>query len=64
LAGIIAGFAVDALWYAFLASETGIYEIVPGFIAGTIALVIVSKCTAAPSAEVLEKFEKAKEKQN
>ena len=63
LAGIIAGFAVDALWYAFM-SWTLIYEIVPGFAAGTIVMVIVSKCTAAPSAEVLAKFEEAKKTQN
>ena len=64
LAGIIAGFVVDALWYAFMSAQTGIYEIVPGFAAGVIALVIVSKCTAAPGAEVLAKFEEAKKEQN
>ena len=61
LAGIITGFAVDALWYIFL-SGTGIYEIVPGFIAGLLMTVIVSLLTAAPSAEVVEVFEKAQHK--
>ena len=59
LAGIIAGFAVDIAWYIFL-PWTGIYEIIPGFFAGIVCLVIVSLLTAAPSAEVVEKFEAAK----
>ena len=54
------GFLVDALWYAFLA-KTGIYEIIPGFIAGMIATVIVSLLDKAPSAEVVALFEKTKD---
>ena len=59
LAGIIAGFAADAIWYIFM-SWTRVYEIIPGFIAGTLVLYLVSKFTAAPSAEVESDFEKAK----
>ncbi len=59
LAGIIAGFVADILWYIFLA-ETRIYEIVPGFIAGFIVLVIVSKLTKAPEADVIADFEAAR----
>lgn len=62
-AGIIAGFATDALWLAFLSGPTGLYEIIPGFIVGLIAAVVVSALTPAPSKEVLEMFEKAKTKQ-
>ena len=62
-AGIIAGFATDALWLAFLSGPTGLYEIIPGFIVGLIAAVVVSVLTPAPSKEVLEMFEKAKAKQ-
>lgn len=62
-AGIIAGFATDALWLAFLSGPTGLYEIIPGFIVGLIAAVVVSVLTPAPSKEVLEMFEKAKSKQ-
>ncbi len=62
LAGIIAGFAVDALWYAFM-SWTLIYEIIPGFITGGVAVVVVSYCTAKPSEEVLALFAKARAKQ-
>ena len=59
LAGIIAGFLVDILWYVFLA-HTGLYEIIPGFIAGSLAAVIVSLLQKKPSEEVEELFEKAR----
>lgn len=59
VAGVVAGFAVDALWLIFL-SGTGLYEIIPGFIAGLAAAVIASKLDKEPSKDVLELFEKAK----
>ncbi len=58
VAGIVVGAVVDILWLVCLAS-TGIYEIIPGFIASVIAAVIVTICTAKPSAEVDELFDKA-----
>jgi len=58
VAGIAVGFLADALWLAFL-SSTGLYEIIPGFIAGLIACVVVSLLDKAPSAEVLAEFEKS-----
>ena len=58
VAGILAGAAVDILWLAFLGSF-GLYEIIPGFIAGFLAAVIVSLIGSEPSAEVQELFEKA-----
>ena len=61
LSGIIVGFAVDALWYIFM-SKTGIYEIVPGFIAGFAASVIVSLLSKAPEQTVVDTFEKAQKK--
>ena len=48
VAGIITGAAVDILWYAFLTS-TGIYELLPGFVLGLIAAVVVTLCTNEPS---------------
>ena len=48
---------VDALWYAFLSGKTNIYEIVPGFICGLIAAVVVSLLSKAPSAEVQKLFD-------
>lgn len=56
--GIIAGFAVDILWYIFLA-DTGVYEIVPGFIAGMFVSVVISLLTSVPEREVIEIFEKS-----
>lgn len=61
VAGIVTGFVVDAVWYAFLTDITGIYEIVPGFFCGLIAAVVVSLLSKAPSQEVLDIFEKVKE---
>ncbi len=58
VAGIITGAAVDILWYAFLTS-TGIYELLPGFVFGLIAAVVVTLCTKEPSKEVYELFDKA-----
>ena len=56
--GIVVGAAVDILWLAFL-SSTGIYEIIPGAIAGLLAAVIVSKCSKEPGAEVEQLFDNA-----
>ena len=58
VAGILVGAIVDILWLAVLGS-LGIYEIIPGFICGLIAAVVVSLCTKAPGKEVEELFDKA-----
>ena len=58
VAGIVVGAVVDILWLAFLAS-TGIYEIVPGFIASLLAAVAVTTVDKKPSAEVEALFDKA-----
>ena len=60
LASIIVGFAVDMLWYKFLATPTGLYEIVPGFAAAFITAIVVSLLTKKPDDKVVEIFEKAK----
>ncbi len=62
IAGIVVGFAVDALWYAFLSGVTNIYEIIPGFFASLLAAVVVSLLDKEPSKEIIEVFEAAKEK--
>ena len=59
VAGVCVGFVVDAVWYAFLSSSTGLYEIIPGFLCGLIAAVIVSLCGKAPSKEVTDLFDRA-----
>ena len=58
VAGIVVGAVVDGLWLAFLAG-TGVYEIIPGFICGTVAAVVVSLATKAPGKDVEELFDKA-----
>lgn len=61
VAGILAGAAVDILWFVFLAS-TGVYEIVPGFAAGLIAAIVVTLLTKKPSDEVIAIYEAATDK--
>ena len=58
VAGIVVGAAVDILWYAFL-SGTGVYELLPGFVIGLVAAVVVTLCTKEPEKEVYELFDKA-----
>ena len=70
IASIITGFAVSILWmvlfnfeyYEFtsIIANTGLYEIVPGFIASLVAGLVVSLSTKAPSKEVTDLFEQVK----
>ena len=46
------------MWLVFL-SGTGVYELLPGFVAGLVLAVVVSLIDKAPSKEVEEIFEKA-----
>ncbi len=59
VAGISVGFLVDALWYAFLSKPTGLYEIIPGFICGLVAAVLITLVDKTPSKDVQEMFEKS-----
>lgn len=61
VAGIVVGAIVDIGWLVWLAS-TGIYEILPGFIACLIVAVVVSLCDKMPSPQVLAIYEKATDK--
>ncbi len=58
IAGVVVGAVVDVIWMLLL-SETGIYELLPGFIAGGLSCIVVSLIDKKPSAEVLALFEKA-----
>ena len=58
VAGVVAGAAVDILWLILLPA-TGIYELLPGFIAGGIVAIIATLATEAPSDEVLAIYDKA-----
>ena len=59
VAGIAVGAGVDVLWLV-LAKSTGIYEIVPGFLAGLLAAWIVSAVSKeGPGAQVEAMFDSA-----
>ena len=58
IAGIVAGGVVDVLWLIFLGG-TGLYELLPGFVAGIIAAIVVS-LIKGPSEEVKQLFDEAK----
>lgn len=68
IAGIIAGFVMDAFWYCCFSGSveglciynTGLYEIIPGFIFSMIVAVVVSLVDKKPSAAVVDIFEEAK----
>ncbi len=62
VAGIVAGAVVDIGWLMWL-SSTGIYEILPGFIACAIVAVVVSLIDKKPSSEVLAIYDKATAKE-
>ena len=58
VAGIAAGAVVDIAWMNFL-GKLGIYEIIPGFIAGLIAAIVVALATEKPTAAMNELYDKA-----
>lgn len=59
IAGVVGGATIDVLWLIFLSGPTGIYELLPGFIAGLLCCFVVSMIDKAPSKEVEAIFEKA-----
>ena len=59
IAGIVGGAVVDIVWYNFLASSTGVYELLPGFAAGLCCAILATLISKAPSKEVEAIFEKA-----
>ena len=67
VSGIIIGFLVAVFWmFAFNKGDaswiyaTNLYELVPGFVVGTLVSVIVSLCTKAPEKQVVELFDEVK----
>lgn len=59
VAGIVAGGVTVLTWMMFLSDITGIYELLPGFIAGLIACYIGSVCSEEPTEEVKGIFDRA-----
>ena len=58
VAGIVVGAAVDICWIIFL-KQTGVYEILPGFVAGVIAAFVAAKLAGTPSEDVLKQYDAA-----
>lgn len=56
IAGVVGGAVVDVLWMNFLTDVTGVYELLPGFIAGAIFAIVVSLIDKKPSKEVEELY--------
>ncbi|MEE1011360.1 MAG: sodium/proline symporter PutP [Acutalibacteraceae bacterium] len=59
IAGVVAGALVDVSWMIFLTDKTGVYELLPGFIAGLVFAVVVSLLDKKPSKEVEALYDKA-----
>ncbi|QSP93496.1 sodium/proline symporter PutP [Marinobacter salinisoli] len=59
LAGIIIGGATVVIWGNMSGGILDLYEIIPGFLFATIAIVVVSKFGDEPHAKILEGFDKA-----
>ncbi|WP_406564758.1 sodium/proline symporter PutP [Marinobacter nitratireducens] len=59
IAGIVVGGATVVIWGNMSGGILDLYEIIPGFIFATIAIVAVSKFGDEPHAKILEGFDKA-----
>ena len=70
VAGIMAGAIADIAWLILFTStvteaviyNTGVYEIIPGFVVGAVIAVTVTLCTKAPSENVMAIYNKAVDK--
>jgi sodium/proline symporter len=58
VSGIVTGAVVDVIWLAVF-SGTGLYEIIPGFIAGLITAIVVTLCGKGPGADVEALYDKS-----
>jgi len=58
LAGMVVG-ALVVIGWILLGWSSWLYEIVPGFIASSIAIWLVSRATAAPSEAIERQFDEA-----
>ena len=60
LAGMLVGALTVILWKNFL-NDLGLYEIIPGFIFASIAILVFSKIGQGPSPTMLARFDKAEQ---
>lgn len=58
LFGMIVGAVVVIVWKNFW-SDTGLYEIIPGFICSALTIIIVSLLGKAPNEEITQRFDEA-----
>ena len=70
VAGIVSGGLTVIIWDYLpliggktIYAATGIYSLLVGFAVSLLFIICVSLCTKAPSQEILDEFEKAKEEQ-
>ena len=59
IAGIVVGSVVDIVWFIYLTASTGIYELLPGFVAAFIAAIVISLIDKKPSREIEAIYERA-----
>ena len=61
IAGMVVGGVVDLFWYSMKANGGifSVYEIIPGFIASIVAIIIFSLCTQVPKV-ISDEFEESK----
>jgi len=57
LVGMLVGAVTVVVWKEFIG--LGLYEIIPGFILASIAIVVVSKLGAEPAPSIVKRFEEA-----
>lgn len=57
--GVVGGAVTDILWLLFLSNSTGVYELIPGFIAGGLISVIATLATPEPDESVTRIFDLA-----
>ena len=58
MAGMLTGALVVIFWHK-VAPDSGIYEMIPGFILSSVSIVIGSLVSKAPETEVVESYENA-----
>ncbi len=59
IVGMVVGAVTVIVWKNYM-GDTGLYEIIPGFILATLSIIIVSLLDKAPSEDVVHRFEMAK----
>tara|TARA_R110002095_G_scaffold188680_4_gene166164 strand:+ start:362 stop:1846 length:1485 start_codon:yes stop_codon:yes gene_type:complete len=62
LAGIVLGGLTVVVWKQLSGGIFDLYEIIPGFILATLAIILVSQFTAEPKQVVLDKFDEVERK--